>query len=529
MESPSFWASFVERVGTELSPQELVRELKRLTSQVAAAAPSLPVNDRVRVLSRLVELLFVRRTFAVHAQLKPCIAATVGSSMGAHAALRAALSIRLESHLLHRQSLWPDHGGALRDCDSAMPGWLQLLLDVPSAAALVRCSAPALLRLLARSLHDAGRAAQRSLTTSDMVLELCKSMLLVLRSLQPWPLAQPIAAALAHQAANGRAFITYPLTQAPAHPIVESALGPATGDVEMAVEIVAEGDEGGGGGVAYAGGTGSREQVAGSSDHGAWSSVQGGAGSTGVSEASDGGYRVQASEGVTLEELTTAMLAAAAGEAERAGSTAADAAEAGESTAQAPTEAEEAPTEAEAEAVVQSLRSICDDALQLLLLPGLAPDTALACSHLLCTAIDVSLPPALAAQHVLRHLQCARSCGAATLAVALRGTAQGTSTSTLCARLTPSTLPPSDSDDQLRRRAHSGAVGLPPAGPFVGVEGGGGEDGEGGGGEGGEGGGGGDDMWPPGLLFGSLGSNVLAVCAEASDASLKLYAELPRP
>jgi hypothetical protein len=94
-----------------------------------------------------------------------------------------------------------------------MPGWLQLLLDVPVAEPVVRRASPRLLRLLAISLHDAARDLVRepaAAASSSTALELSKSMMLVFRTLKASLVSCGIVARTTQEVEDGRALVTFP-------------------------------------------------------------------------------------------------------------------------------------------------------------------------------------------------------------------------------------------------------------------------------------------------------------------------------
>jgi hypothetical protein len=374
----------------------------------------------------LANLLLTPHTFAVHAQLKQCIA-VVTKGVNSGSTFRMGLTLRLDEQLFRQPSLWPDDGGALRSHNSPMPGWLQLLLDVPVAEPVVQRASPRLLRLLAISLHDAARDLVRepaAAASSSTALELSKSMMLVFRTLKASLVSCGIVARTTQEVEDGRALVTFP-------------------SCGTAASLTSE-----------------------DLDH----------------------PLLVSDDGLEAFALTSDRDALAAMGAAGAAGCAADHAAGDESAG--PTEIW---TDRDVERLLEAVRLICKAALSLVLLRGVAADTALAASHLLCTACDVLLPPSTAAHHLLMQLDCARMISPAVLAIALRGTVQGASTATLLASL-PSEAASLPVGYDCLRCTSSGS-------------GGGARDTAG---------------WPEGLLFGTVGSGIVSACAEACEANCKL-------
>ena len=406
----------------------IVRELKLLLPQLERLEG--PPCHQAQL--TLANLLLTPHTFAVHAQLKQCIT-VVTKDVRSGSTFRMGLTLRLDEQLFRRPSLWPDDGGALRSHNSPMPGWLQLMLDVPVAEPVVRRASPRLLRLLAISLHDAARDLVRepaAAASSSTALELSKSMMLVFRTLKASLVSCGIVARTTQEVEEGRALVTFP------------SCGPAAA---LTSEDV---------------------------DH----------------------PLLVSDDGLEAFALTSDGDALAAMGAAGAAGCAADHAP-GNETAD-PTEIW---TDRDLERLLEAVRLICKAALSLVLLRGVAADTALAASHLLSTACDVLLPPSTAAHHMLMQLDCARKISPTVLAIALRGTVQGASTTTLLVSL------PSEAASLLvgydcLRCTSSGSGG----GAVAGV---GSRDTAG---------------WPEGLLFGTVGSGIVSACAEACEATCKL-------
>lgn len=165
---------------TEVPSQ--VRALKAVRPLMDGA----PSSALLLPVAQLVEILVSPRAYSVHAALRACITACCVHSACA-AALRTGLALRLRS-LLCISSLWPQSHGVLRQRNEAVPGWLELLLDVPQLQPLMRTEAPRLLRLLSASLLAARRCMVESPADADAAAgaqEIGKVTLLLLKLCEP--------------------------------------------------------------------------------------------------------------------------------------------------------------------------------------------------------------------------------------------------------------------------------------------------------------------------------------------------------
>lgn len=169
-------------------------------SQVATLKQALGVLkashswDTDAVSARLADCLMSPRAYGAHAQLKACITAAC-SAPAVGDSLCRDLSSRLGAFLSSTTTLWPHlGGGALRSAGGAVPGWLELLIDVPEVRRVARNEAVRLLRLLTASLRATGGALVRDPPGSDgggdasaCAQEVCKVVGLMLRLWdEPW-------------------------------------------------------------------------------------------------------------------------------------------------------------------------------------------------------------------------------------------------------------------------------------------------------------------------------------------------------
>ena len=145
-------------------PQGQVQELKRLSTLLkpASTAPEQELTTSAiapevqkALASSLAELAVVPRPYNFHTQLKACIMQLCRSAPESEMLVKTALEERLQSMLLQQSSLLPSDStpcGMLRE--ASMPGWPELLPDLPIALDLLRGSALQLFELMARSLRD---------------------------------------------------------------------------------------------------------------------------------------------------------------------------------------------------------------------------------------------------------------------------------------------------------------------------------------------------------------------------------------
>ena len=140
----------VVKVPSAQQPRQ-VKLLAMLLSELPAAPDTALL---MALVGGLCELLLVPHPYSLHMQLKACITAMGAAAPRAPRMLQAALTVGLQADLFGRRSLLPDAvtpEGILRD--GTMPGWLELLLDVPLALEVLIAHAPELLDLMARSVH----------------------------------------------------------------------------------------------------------------------------------------------------------------------------------------------------------------------------------------------------------------------------------------------------------------------------------------------------------------------------------------
>lgn len=153
--------------------------------------------------AHLIEFLIRPRPFSVHAALKACIS-TCCADAACAAALRSGLALRL-SDFFSSQSLWRQHQGALRELNGPVPGWLELLLDVPELHPLLRDEAPRLFHLLASSLLATRRTLEEDPANAEAgacAQEVGKLALLMLKLCDPVLRKRDVADILSHGGAS---------------------------------------------------------------------------------------------------------------------------------------------------------------------------------------------------------------------------------------------------------------------------------------------------------------------------------------